>query len=104
MLLTISTTHTPATFEVISKALLVFAPPDADDARRPVLRVLRQARAVHPPPEVRREHALGGPEDCAPLVVYLASEAAAGVTGQAIGIGGDRLSTDPRLRTVRGLA
>jgi len=44
------------------------------------------------PPEVRREHALGGPEDCAPLVVYLASEAAAGVTGQAIGIGGDRLS------------
>jgi len=44
------------------------------------------------PPEVRREHALGGPEDCAPLVVYLASDAAAGVTGQAIGIGGDRLS------------
>jgi NAD(P)-dependent dehydrogenase (short-subunit alcohol dehydrogenase family) len=44
------------------------------------------------PPDVRREHALGKPEDCAPLVVYLASEAAAGVTGQAIGIGGDRLS------------
>ena len=44
------------------------------------------------PPEVRREHALGRPEDCAPLVVYLASDAAAGVTGQAIGIGGDRLS------------
>ena len=44
------------------------------------------------PPEVRREHALGTPEDCAPLVVFLASEAAAGVTGQAIGIGGDRLS------------
>ena len=32
------------------------------------------------------------PEDCAPLVVFLASDAAAGVTGQAIGIGGDRLS------------
>jgi NAD(P)-dependent dehydrogenase (short-subunit alcohol dehydrogenase family) len=44
------------------------------------------------PLEVRREHALGRPEDCAPLVVYLASDAAAGVTGQAIGIGGDRLS------------
>jgi NAD(P)-dependent dehydrogenase (short-subunit alcohol dehydrogenase family) len=44
------------------------------------------------PPSVRREHALGGPEDCAPLVVFLASDAAAGVTGQAIGIGGDRLS------------
>jgi NAD(P)-dependent dehydrogenase (short-subunit alcohol dehydrogenase family) len=44
------------------------------------------------PPEVRREHALGMPSDCAPLVVFLASEAASGVTGQAIGIGGDRLS------------
>jgi NAD(P)-dependent dehydrogenase (short-subunit alcohol dehydrogenase family) len=44
------------------------------------------------PPEVRREHAIGLPEDCAPLVVFLASDAAAGVTGQAIGIGGDRLS------------
>ncbi|RKQ92152.1 3-oxoacyl-[acyl-carrier protein] reductase [Solirubrobacter pauli] len=44
------------------------------------------------PPEVRREHALGSAEDCAPLVVYLASDAAAGITGQALGIGGDRLS------------
>jgi NAD(P)-dependent dehydrogenase (short-subunit alcohol dehydrogenase family) len=44
------------------------------------------------PPEVRQEHALGTPEDCAPLVVFLASEAGAGVSGQAIGIGGDRLS------------
>lgn len=44
------------------------------------------------PPEVRREHALGSADDCAPLVVYLASDASAAVTGQAIGIGGDRLS------------
>jgi len=44
------------------------------------------------PPDVRREHAIGLPEECAPLVVFLASDAAAGVTGQAIGIGGDRLS------------
>jgi NAD(P)-dependent dehydrogenase (short-subunit alcohol dehydrogenase family) len=44
------------------------------------------------PPEVRREHAIGMPDDCAPLVVFLASDAAAGVSGQAIGIGGDRLS------------
>jgi NAD(P)-dependent dehydrogenase (short-subunit alcohol dehydrogenase family) len=44
------------------------------------------------PPVVRREHALGPPSDCAPLVVFLASEEAAEVTGQAIGIGGDRLS------------
>lgn len=44
------------------------------------------------PDDVRREHALGMPEECAPLVVFLASEAGAGVTGQAIGIGGDRLT------------
>ncbi|GHF17925.1 SDR family NAD(P)-dependent oxidoreductase [Pseudolysinimonas yzui] len=44
------------------------------------------------PRSVRREHALGSPEDVAPLVVWLASDAAADVTGQAIGIGGDRLT------------
>ena len=33
----------------------------------------------------------GTPEDCAGLVVFLASNAAAGISGQAIGIGGDRL-------------
>jgi NAD(P)-dependent dehydrogenase (short-subunit alcohol dehydrogenase family) len=44
------------------------------------------------PADVRREHAIGMPDDCAPLVVFLASDAAAAVTGQAIGIGGDRLS------------
>ena len=43
------------------------------------------------PPAVRREHAIGRPEDCAGLVVFLASDAAAAITGQAIGIGGDRL-------------
>jgi NAD(P)-dependent dehydrogenase (short-subunit alcohol dehydrogenase family) len=44
------------------------------------------------PPQVRREHAIGMPEDCSPLLVFLASDAAAGITGQAIGIGGDKLS------------
>ncbi|CAM5785687.1 SDR family NAD(P)-dependent oxidoreductase [Cellulomonas persica] len=50
------------------------------------------------PQVVRQEHALGGPEDVAPLVVWLASDASAAVTGQAIGIGGDKLSlyTVPR--------
>lgn len=47
----------------------------------------------HPiPTKYRRDHALGTPEDVAPLVVWLASEAAADVTGQAIGLGGDRLT------------
>ncbi|MGY2003414.1 SDR family NAD(P)-dependent oxidoreductase [Blastococcus sp. SYSU DS1024] len=40
----------------------------------------------------RRELSLGSPEDAAGLVAFLASEAAAGITGQAIGIGGDRLA------------
>jgi 3-oxoacyl-[acyl-carrier protein] reductase len=44
------------------------------------------------PREVRREHALGAPEDAAPLVVWLASAESGDVTGQAIGIGGDRLT------------
>lgn len=44
------------------------------------------------PAEVRRNHAIGMPEECAPLVVFLASEQGADVTGQAIGIGGDRLT------------
>ena len=44
------------------------------------------------PVEYRRDHALGTPEDVASLIVWLASDAAAGVTGQAIGIGGDRLT------------
>lgn len=44
------------------------------------------------PRQVRRAHALGMPEDCAPLVVFLASDAADAITGQAIGIGGDKLT------------
>lgn len=44
------------------------------------------------PAVVRRAASFGTPEDVAALIVYLASDAAAGVTGQAIGIGGDRLS------------
>lgn len=44
-----------------------------------------------PPPEALRRQGLGLPEDVAPLAVYLASDAAAGITGQCIGIGGDRL-------------
>lgn len=43
------------------------------------------------PAAVRREHAIGLPEDCAGLVVFLVSNASAAITGQAIGIGGDRL-------------
>ncbi|MEV6710595.1 SDR family oxidoreductase [Lentzea sp. NPDC051208] len=50
-------------------------------------------RTGAPLPEwVRRDEGLGTVEDVAGLIVYLASDAAKGVTGQAIGIGGDRLA------------
>lgn len=39
----------------------------------------------------RREIGFGSAQDVAGLITYLASDAAAGVTGQAIGVGGDRL-------------
>jgi NAD(P)-dependent dehydrogenase (short-subunit alcohol dehydrogenase family) len=45
-----------------------------------------------PVPDDLRERGIGTADDVAPLVVYLLSDAAAGVTGQAIGIGGDRIS------------
>jgi len=44
------------------------------------------------PFEVRHDHAIGMPQECAGLIVFLASDEAAGVTGQAIGIGGDKLT------------
>jgi NAD(P)-dependent dehydrogenase (short-subunit alcohol dehydrogenase family) len=44
------------------------------------------------PTELRHDKGLGSPEDVAPLVVWLASPASQEVTGQAIGIGGDRLT------------
>lgn len=44
------------------------------------------------PSELRAGMGLGTPADVAPLFVFLASEAAASITGQCIGIGGDKLS------------
>ncbi|WP_173123536.1 SDR family NAD(P)-dependent oxidoreductase [Kibdelosporangium persicum] len=44
------------------------------------------------PDWLRKDEGLGTVEDVAPLIVYLASDASAGVTGQAIGIGGDKLA------------
>jgi 3-oxoacyl-[acyl-carrier protein] reductase len=50
-------------------------------------------RAGEPMPSfARRALGFGAPEDAAGLVAFLASDAAEGITGQAIGIGGDRLS------------
>lgn len=44
------------------------------------------------PDWMRKAEGFGMPEDAAGLVTFLASEAAADVTGQCVGIGGDRLS------------
>jgi NAD(P)-dependent dehydrogenase (short-subunit alcohol dehydrogenase family) len=44
------------------------------------------------PPFARRALAFGTPDDAAGVIAFLASDAAADITGQAIGIGGDRVS------------
>ncbi|XVQ06553.1 SDR family oxidoreductase [Spirillospora sp. CA-255316] len=44
------------------------------------------------PAWLRRDEGLGTVQDAAGLVTFLASDASKGVTGQAIGIGGDRLA------------
>jgi NAD(P)-dependent dehydrogenase (short-subunit alcohol dehydrogenase family) len=44
------------------------------------------------PPMARQQMGMGTAEDVAPLVVFLASDAAAEITGQAIGLGGDKLA------------
>jgi NAD(P)-dependent dehydrogenase (short-subunit alcohol dehydrogenase family) len=48
-----------------------------------------------PPPFARRELGFGSPADAAGLVAFLASDAAAVITGQADGIGGDQLPAAP---------
>jgi NAD(P)-dependent dehydrogenase (short-subunit alcohol dehydrogenase family) len=44
------------------------------------------------PPYARQQLSFGTPQDAAGLVGFLASDAASSITGQAIGIGGDRLA------------
>jgi NAD(P)-dependent dehydrogenase (short-subunit alcohol dehydrogenase family) len=57
---------------------------------KPYVDALRAGRPL--PPHARRELGFGGPADAAGLVAFLASDAAADITGQAVGIGGDRLA------------
>jgi NAD(P)-dependent dehydrogenase (short-subunit alcohol dehydrogenase family) len=59
-------------------------------ALRPYVDTLAGGRPL--PEFARRELGFGTPDDAAGLVVFLASDAAAGITGQAVGIGGDRLA------------
>ncbi|GIH52903.1 SDR family oxidoreductase [Microbispora rosea] len=72
----------PVAATEMTKTIPVFAP------------VIEESeRTGKPFPEwLRKDEGLGTVEDVAGLVVFLASDASAGVTGQAIGIGGDRLA------------
>ena len=54
-----------------------------------------------------RADGIGTPEDVAPLVIFLASDAGRAITGQCLGIGGDRLSiwahpSETRVRLMPG--
>jgi NAD(P)-dependent dehydrogenase (short-subunit alcohol dehydrogenase family) len=56
----------------------------------PYVEALREGKPF--PEFLRKGEGFGTPEDCAALIPFLASEAARGVTGQAIGIGGDKVA------------
>ncbi|MER6949185.1 SDR family NAD(P)-dependent oxidoreductase [Nonomuraea sp. NPDC000554] len=72
----------PVAATEMTKTIPVFAP------------ILEEAERTGTPfPQwLRKDEGLGTVEDVAGLVVFLASDASAGVTGQAIGVGGDRLA------------
>lgn len=59
-------------------------------AMAPYAQLLAEGKPL--PPELRAGMGLGLPEDVAPLFVFLASDAAQNITGQCIGLGGDKLS------------
>jgi NAD(P)-dependent dehydrogenase (short-subunit alcohol dehydrogenase family) len=55
--------------------------------------LVEQAERGEPLPDmIRKGMGMGLPTDVAPLLVFLASDAARDVTGQCIGLGGDKLS------------
>jgi len=57
---------------------------------QPYIEAMRNGEPL--PPFARRELGFGTPADAAGIVSFLASDAAAEVTGQAFAIGGDRLA------------
>lgn len=59
-------------------------------ALKPYVDALRAGEPM--PPFARRALGFGAPADAAGLAAFLASDASASITGQAIGVGGDRLS------------
>ncbi|OBJ83310.1 SDR family NAD(P)-dependent oxidoreductase [Mycobacterium sp. 1245852.3] len=63
----------------------------------PYIEVMKRTGTL--PDLIRREVGMGSPQDVAGLIAFLASDAAADITGQTFSIGGDRLAlwTHPRL-------
>jgi NAD(P)-dependent dehydrogenase (short-subunit alcohol dehydrogenase family) len=56
----------------------------------PYIEAMKQGEPL--PDFLRKGEGFGTPEDCAALIPFLASDAAREVTGQAIGIGGDKVT------------
>ncbi|MET8427667.1 4-hydroxyphenyl-beta-hydroxyacyl-CoA dehydrogenase [Nocardia sp. NPDC004860] len=56
----------------------------------PYIDAMKNGEAL--PAIIRREVGMGTPEDAAGIISFLASDAAADITGQAISVGGDRLA------------
>ncbi|MEE1943201.1 SDR family oxidoreductase [Streptomyces sp. TRM 70361] len=56
----------------------------------PYAEAMRQGKPL--PDFLRKGEGFGTVDDCAALVPFLASDAARGITGQCVGIGGDRLA------------
>lgn len=56
----------------------------------PYVEAMRQGQPL--PDFLRKGEGFGTAEDCAALIPFLASDAARGVTGQCVGIGGDKLA------------
>ncbi|MFD0371261.1 SDR family NAD(P)-dependent oxidoreductase [Streptomyces sp. NPDC059071] len=56
----------------------------------PYVEAMRRGEPL--PDALRKGEGFGTAEDCAALVPFLASDAARGITGQCVGIGGDRLA------------
>jgi NAD(P)-dependent dehydrogenase (short-subunit alcohol dehydrogenase family) len=59
-------------------------------AMAPIAQALERGEPI--PADIRQRMGLGLPEDVAPLITFLASDRAAQVTGQCIGLGGDKLA------------
>jgi NAD(P)-dependent dehydrogenase (short-subunit alcohol dehydrogenase family) len=57
---------------------------------QPYIELLKKGEPL--PSYARKQLGFGTPEDAAGLVAFLASDAAQDITGQAVGIGGDRLA------------